>query len=317
MFYIVFTHKRRLKLKMTVVSMPSALSKIELIAVIVAVTGGHPKVITIGAGQKLPSGPLEFNQQSLQSGLRNWISSKTEHPVGFLEQLYTFADRNRVSTEGEAHTISICYLGLVREYDGYLPKIEWHDWYEHFPWDDCRNGKHPCVDEIIKALNEWAEKDPINKESKKRRIAFLFGSDGFTWNEDFILQRYEILYEAGLIAEAGGTLYAGTPMFADHRRILATAIARLRRKIKYRAVVFELLPEKFTLLQLQQTVEAIIGHRLHKPNFRRLVEQQGIIEETGDREVKTGGRPAKLYRYRQEIIETCVVSLSRFPIVRS
>ena len=131
------------------------------------------------------------------------------------------------------------------------------------------------------------------------------------------MQRYEILYEAGLIAEAGGSLFAGTPMFSDHRRILATAIARLRRKIKYRAVVFELLPEKFTLLQLQQTVEAIIGRRLHKPNFRRLVEQQGIIEETGDREIKTGGRPAKLFRYRQEIIESCIVSLSRFPIVRT
>lgn len=296
--------------------MPSELSKIELIAVIVAVTGGIPKVITIKAEQKLPSRPLDFSQQSLQSGLRNWIYAKTEHPVGFLEQLYTFADCNRLSTEGERHTISICYLGLVREYDGYLPKIEWHDWYEYFPWDDCRNNRHPCVDEIIKALYEWAENDQINKDTKKRRIAFLFGCDGFKWNEDFILQRYEILYEAGLIAEAGGTLYAGTPMFSDHRRILATAVARLRRKIKYRAVVFELLPEKFTLLQLQQTVEAIIGRRLHKPNFRRLVEQQGIIEETGDREIKTGGRPAKLFRYRQEIIESCIVSLSRFPIIR-
>lgn len=297
--------------------MPSELLKIELIAVIVAVTGGHPKVITIGADQKLPSSPLEFKQQSLQSSLHNWIYSKTEHPVGFLEQLYTFADSNRLSTDGDTHTVSISYLGLVREYDGFLPKIEWHNWYEYFPWDDCRTNRHPCVDEIIAALNEWAEKDQLNKASKKRRIAFLFGCDGFKWNEDFILQRYEILYEAGLIAEAGGSLFAGTPMFSDHRRILATAIARLRRKIKYRAVVFELLPEKFTLLQLQQTVEAIIGRRLHKPNFRRLVEQQGIIEETGDREIKTGGRPAKLFRYRQEIIESCIVSLSRFPIVRT
>ena len=70
-------------------------------------------------------------------------------------------------------------------------------------------------------------------------------------------------------------------MVADHRRILATAIARLRGKIKYRPIVFELMPPSFTLLQLQRTVEALAGVRLHKPNFRRLVEQQGC--DRGDR----------------------------------
>ncbi|WP_295725112.1 hypothetical protein [uncultured Bartonella sp.] len=302
---------------MTILTTPSALSKIELIAVITAVTNGQPKVITVGPEQKLPSGPLEFEQQSLEASLRDWINTKTGHPVGFLEQLYTFSNRLPVSTDNGTRTISVSYLGLVREQDDFSQNAEWHDWYEHFPWDDCRSGKHPCVDEIIEALNVWAKKDKVNCDFKKRRISFLFGCNGFSWNEDFILQRYEILYEAGLIAEAGGTLYAGTPMFADDRRILATAIGRLRRKIKYRAVVFELLPEKFTLLQLQKTVEAIIGRRLHKPNFRRLTEQQGIIEEVGERETQTGGRPAKLYRYRQEIIESCVISLSRFPIARS
>ncbi len=302
---------------MTIATKQTALSKIELIGVIVSVTDDNPKVITVGPQQKLPSGPLKNYKQSLQSTLRDWVNTRTGHPVGFLEQLYTFTNRDRVISEGNMPTVSISYLGLVREHDGFLPEVEWHDWYEHFPWDDCRNGKHSCVDKIIDALNVWAEKDPETCAFKKRRISFLFGCNGFSWNEDFILQRYELLYEAGLIAEAGGSLFAGTPMFADDRRILATAIARLRRKIKYRAVIFELLPEKFTLLQLQKTVEAIIGRRLHKPNFRRLTEQQGIIEEVGEFETKTGGRPAKLYRYRQEIIESCVISLSRFPIARS
>ena len=302
---------------MTIATKQTALSKIELIGVIISVTDDNPKVITVGPQQKLPSGPLKNYKQSLQSTLRDWVNTRTGHPVGFLEQLYTFTNRDRVISEGNMPTVSISYLGLVREHDGFLPEVEWHDWYEHFPWDDCRNGKHPCVDKIINALNEWAEKDPQTCAVKKRRISFLFGCNGFSWNEDFILQRYELLYEAGLIAEAGGSLYAGTPMFADDRRILATAIARLRRKIKYRAVIFDLLTETFTLLQLQKTVEAIIGRRLHKPNFRRLTEQQGIIEEVGEFETKTGGRPAKLYRYRQEIIESCVISLSRFPIARS
>ncbi|MBH9974208.1 MULTISPECIES: hypothetical protein [Bartonella] len=302
---------------MTIQTTHTALSKIELIAVIVAVTDGQPKVITVGPEQKLPSGPLESDHKSLQSTIRDWVKTRTDYPVDFLEQLYTFTNRDRLSSDEYPNTLSVSYLGLVREHERILPKVEWHNWYEHFPWDDCRNGKHPCVDEIIAALYQWADKDKTNCEFKKRRISFLFGCDGFSWNEDFILQRYELLYEAGLIAEAGGTLYAGTPMFADDRRILATAIARLRRKIKYRAVIFELLPEKFTLLQLQKTVEAIIGRRLHKPNFRRLTEHQGIIEEVGERETQTGGRPAKLYRYKQEVIESCVITLSRFPIARS
>jgi hypothetical protein len=95
---------------------------------------------------------------------------------------------------------------------------------------------------------------------------------------------------------------SGVAMAADHRRILATAIGRLRGKIKYRPVVFELMPPSFTLLQLQRTVEALSGVRLHKQNFRRLVEQQGLVEETGGISAETGGRPARLVRFRREVL---------------
>ena len=91
-------------------------------------------------------------------------------------------------------------------------------------------------------------------------------------------------------------------MAFDHRRILATAMGRLRGKLKYRPVVFELLPPEFTLLDLQKTVEAISGTLLHKQNFRRLVEQGGLVETTGNVSTETGGRPAKLYRFRREVV---------------
>ena len=88
----------------------------------------------------------------------------------------------------------------------------------------------------------------------------------------------------------------------DHRRILATAIGRVRAKIKYRPVIFELMPDDFTLFELQKTVEAILGPHLHKQNFRRLVESAGLVEPTGDVKTRTGGRPAKLYRFRREVL---------------
>ena len=85
----------------------------ELIAVIVAVTDGEPRVLTIDDGEALPSGPFELTHRSLQSGMRSWVERQTHHPLGYVEQLYTFADRDRTRT-GQ-RMVSISYLGLTRE----------------------------------------------------------------------------------------------------------------------------------------------------------------------------------------------------------
>ena len=130
-----------------------------------------------------------------------------------------------------------------------------------------------------------------------------------------MLDRYELLYEAGLVAEARRDGRAGRrwrsatppplglPMRHDHRRILATAMGRLRAKMKYRPVIFELMPQEFTLTALQRTVEAISGRHLHKQNFRRLVEAPAVVEPTGEMSLKTGGRPAALFRFRREVLQ--------------
>jgi hypothetical protein len=109
----------------------------------------------------------------------------------------------------------------------------------------------------------------------------------------------------------------GESMRHDHRRILATGIARLRAKIKYRPVVFELMPPAFTLLQLQRTVEALAGRLLHKQNFRRLIDQQDLVEETGNVTTETGGRPAKLFRFRREVLAERQVAGTKLPLVRA
>jgi hypothetical protein len=94
----------------------------------------------------------------------------------------------------------------------------------------------------------------------------------------------------------------GLPLAFDHRRMLAVALGRLRGKIKYRPIVFDLMAEAFTLFELQCTVEAILGTALHKQNFRRLVESTGLVEEVGDIRAKTGGRPARLFRFRPHVV---------------
>ena len=126
-----------------------------------------------------------------------------------------------------------------------------------------------------------------------------------------VLERYELLYEAGLVGESWRDREEapeealpplGEPMALDHRRLLATALGRLRGKLKYRPVVFELLPATFTLLRLQRVVEALAGARLHKQNFRRLVEKDGLVEGTCVVEPGTVGRPAELFRFRREVL---------------
>jgi hypothetical protein len=296
---------------------------IELTAVIVAVTGEEPRVLTLQEGRALPSGPLESTHRTLQTGLRSWVERQTHHPLGYIEQLYTFADRDRRRGGTGGRIISISYLGLTRE--AQAPEGQegsWQNWYRSFPWEDWRSGAPPELAALLRSLRHWAKAapDPAARRERLRRVAVTFGDDA-SWNEELVLQRYELLYEAGLVPEAGAASdeppAPGQAMILDHRRILATGIARLRAKIKYRPVVFELMPEAFTLLQLQRAVEALAGRRLHKQNFRRLIDQQGLVEETGAISTETGGRPAKLFRFRGEVLAERAVVGSKLPLARS
>lgn len=83
--------------------------------------------------------------------------------------------------------------------------------------------------------------------------------------------------------------------------IIQYALRRLRYKLEYSAVGFELLPEAFSLSELQRTYELILGETLDKRNFRRRILEAGIIEPTPHQ--RTGeGRPARLFRYRPDAI---------------
>lgn len=303
---------------------------VELSAVVVAVTGGEPRVLTIDDGEALPSGPLESDHRTLELGLRAWVQASTGLTLGYVEQLYTFADRARI-TEGGQRLVSLSYLALTHEtppnpLDG-PPGVRWSPWRWYFPWEE-RRGKagEAAAQSLAERLLAWSEAAPdaATGRARRQRVLLAFGLDGAPWNEDLTLQRYELLYEAGLVAEAlrdeGREAEAppesGKAMAHDHRRILATGVSRLRAKIKYRPVVFELLPAAFTRLQLQQTVEALSGRGVHKQNFRRLIDQQGLIEDTGEIASDTGGRPAKLARFRSEVLLERAAAGTRLPVAR-
>jgi 8-oxo-dGTP diphosphatase len=86
----------------------------------------------------------------------------------------------------------------------------------------------------------------------------------------------------------------------DHSRIIGTAVQRVRGKLGYAPIGFELLPNEFTLLDLRRIHEAILGHKLNKDSFRRTVLASALIEDTNTRRTDTSYRPAALYRFKKE-----------------
>ncbi len=294
--------------------------EIGLTTAIVAVTEEEPQVLVAGeSGHKdqpagLPSGVFDpLSHRTFEIGLREWVTAQTALDVGYVEQLYTFGDRGRHARIGDTgpHMVSVGYLALTRVPENVASLraagASFQPWYRFFPWEDWRNGRPAILDEaIMPALTKWAR----SGAGRTERLQLCFGKGGTAWDEEKTLERYELLYSAGLIEEAqrDGRVadvrgHLGESMRFDHRRILATAIARLRGKLKYRPVVFELMPPEFTLTELQRTVEAISGRHLHKQNFRRLVEGTDLVEPTGDMTTATGGRPAALFRFRREVMQ--------------
>ncbi len=290
---------------------------IGLSAVMVAIEDGTPRVLVTrraSGEQALPFGAFDPEaHRTFDLSLRGWVREQTGFEIGYVEQLYTFGDKDRDTPEAsladaplQARVISVGYLALTPEAlpAGAAFEARWENWYRYFPWEDHRGGEPRLIEEEIgPRLRTWAS----GNERRLERVQIAFGLDNARWIEERVLERYELLYEAGLVNECARD--AGLPepearlgeaMASDHRRILATGLSRLRSKIKYRPVIFELMPDRFTLSLLQRAVEAILGLQLHTQNFRRALDRSGLVIATGMLETGTGGRPAELFRFERE-----------------
>jgi len=312
---------------------------IGLSAVVVAISDGDAVVLTVrppGQLAGLPFGPFDPDgHRTFELALRAFVTAQTRFDLGYVEQLYTFGDRGRDAPladmgdgaqAGAVRVLSVGYLALTpKAVDTAAPDTAWAAWSRFFPYEDWREGRPAALAEIEPALRQWA----AGAGERLARARLLFALDGAPWNEERVLERYELLYEAGLAPEAARdrseapshptpalAAALGEPMISDHRRILATALSRLRGKLKYRPVAFELMPDAFTLSALQRAVEAVAGVPLHKQNFRRALERADLVEGLGRVDSETGGRPAELFRFRREILSARPVSGLSLPLLR-
>ena len=297
--------------------------RIGLSAVIIALHQREAVVLTTHApdgAPALPFGPFDpVKDRTFELALRDFVTQQTGFQLGFVEQLYTFGDFGRASpraTPGpvRAREVSVGYLTLTP--DSTPPSTgqdaSWTPLFHIFPWEDWRKGPPAMMGELSEALLRWADSNP----KRLIRVNTLFAlTPEARWNEERVLERYELLYEAGLVEESrrdhrreaslditpqndlARDLARDLAMASDHRRIAATGLGRLRSKLKYRPVLFDLMPDEFTLSTLQSAAEAISGLSLHKQNFRRGVERTGLVIATGRFATDTGGRPAELFSF--------------------
>jgi hypothetical protein len=305
-----------------------------LSAAILAVRGDEPVVAVVparrgelGSDGALPCGTFSPRQHgTLEAGVRFWVQQQAGIELGTLRQIGTLDDCHAAAAGTQPSglpVVAVCYQALVgparfNERSGTL----WRSWYAYFPWEDWRRGKPACLTSVIEPrLEAWATL-PAHRQvnqrgalDRRQRLSLAFGWDGAGWDEENVRERFDLLCEAGLL---GDTVEVANndasavrpewlpplrhPLLGDQGRLLADAIGELRRDVKCRPVIFELMPEVFTLFELQKTVEAILGPHLHKQNFRRLVEGGGLVEPTSEYRQRTGGRPARLYRFRRDVL---------------
>lgn len=160
------------------------------------------------------------------------------------------------------------------------------------------------------AYRELAEETNVTKAQVYLEQLFTFGEPDRDPRTRVITVAYFALVSADKLHPQAAddaedvewfSVYDLPPLAFDHADILAYALTRLRYKLEYSAVGFQLLPEKFTLRELQDAYEIILGTKLDKGNFRSKLRKTQVVEKV-DGYRDTGGRPARLYRFREDAV---------------
>ena len=150
----------------------------------------------------LPGGFVRLDE-TLDEAARRELQEETSLERVFLEQLYTFGDKGReapVADMGQSsdadRVVSVGYIALAGSIDeGQRRAGVWADWYRFFPWEDRRStAGMRALDLMMPDLNAWA-----TTTDRQSRVAMAFGLHGQSWQESQVLDRFELLYEAGLV----------------------------------------------------------------------------------------------------------------------
>jgi hypothetical protein len=305
-----------------------------------------------------PGGFLEWDEDptTRETALRELKEETGVEEPGYLEPLGSYTQDGRDPRQHAGHpdprtgewvrtgarVATNAYLMLLPEaprltaQEGETTDARWSPIYRYLPWEDLRaDDGRAAAREVLAALGDWAAREGGDA---RERIDYAFGFGLREWNEERVSERWRLLFDAGLVAEAGRDRWGrpsagerrtfGREMAFDHRRILADALARLRGKIKYLpASLHALAGDEFTLDELQAACEAVAGRPLHRANFRRAVAQvkgdrqtrtPRLVAGTGRRRARAAGEPGvapELFRFREEMLHARLDPSLRLPFV--
>lgn len=218
-------------------------------------------------------GTFVGKEEKFEEAVNRCLEEKANIKDIYLEQLYSWGDPQRDPRE---RVISTSYMGLVDTGDIQI-----------------KAGKN--VEDI-----EWfnIKLNTIKEKSKEKK-------DGYYKTEEIeiILENKEVTLKNRVkvvkeIVNGNTVIYTQilqSDLAFDHAKILIYAIERLKNKVEYTTIAFNLMPQKFTLTKLQQVYEILLDKPLLKANFRRKIAD--MVIETEEYEENAGHRPSKLYKF--------------------
>ena len=224
----------------------------------------------------LPGGFVQMNESLDDAAARELAEETGVHDV-YLEQLYTWGD---VGRDPRTRVISVAYMALVDSSEIMLE-----------PGDDAAEARWFTV-----STQTTAEGTRLQNGGTERNRFYTLSLEDESVSMQTELQKTVIETKKNR-KETERIITPGELSF-DHARIISYALDRLRKKVEYTDIVFHLMPEYFTLTQLQQVFETILGTELLKANFRRKIDDK--VVETPYFAETAGYRPSKLYKYKAD-----------------
>ncbi|MBD2860605.1 NUDIX hydrolase [Paenibacillus oceani] len=234
--------------------------------------GGHPFL----GKWALPGGFVRPNETTEQTAQRE-LREETGVDNVYLEQLYTFSDLGR---DPRTWVMSCSYMALI---DSGQVQVE--------AGDDADNAAWFKVSyRLLREQKELTEAGYVRTVQHELKLTSRHGE------LTAVVERTSTNIE--MSPASSFTVISNDGLAFDHAKILVYAIERLRGKISYTDLALHLMPKLFTLTELQQVYEVILGKELLKAAFRRKIAH--LVEETDHYTENAGHRPSRLYRRNRE-----------------
>jgi len=225
----------------------------------------------------LPGGFVNMNESLDEAAIRE-LKEETNIDNLYMEQLYTWGDVNR---DPRTRVISTSYMTLV---DAESLNIKAGSDAEDVRWFTVQFN-------LVQDDKTVFPNGSIREQEYLLRLEGQF--DGMTEVLTSVIKK--ITTNEGKVTKTRWEIADSNGIAFDHAKIIAYGIERLRNKIQYTDIAFNLMPRLFTLTDLQQVYEVILGKKLLKANFRRKIS--GMVQDTNEYTKDKAHRPSKLYRY--------------------